>query len=175
LQGIAIVEPVQFQSIINTPLSCVFKFSPARPNTLYLTHITDDQGAILANYEMVTSLLLWFVVQRLKTQKDSLQTDWRPSGLVGKSASWKGGHSWLYCERVIILWLQNNYNMYMYIYNIIYIYIYNYIYMDHARHTPKECMMKPMVLHSNRHLHAVTPAKEEQWRAWNNVNSVSCM
>ena len=36
-------------------------------------------------------------------------------------------------------------------------------------------MMKPMVLHSNRHLHAVTPAKEEQWRAWNNVNSTSCM
>ena len=28
-----------------------------------------------------------------------------------------------------------------------------------ARHTPRECMMKPMVLHSNRHLHAVTPAK----------------
>jgi len=47
--------------------------------------------------------------------------------------------------------------------------------MDHARHTPRECMMKPVVLHSNRHLHAVTPAKEEQWRAWNNVNSVSCM
>jgi len=36
-------------------------------------------------------------------------------------------------------------------------------------------MMKPMVLHSNQHLHPVTPAKEEQWRAWNNVNSVSCM
>jgi len=31
--------------------------------------------------------------------------------------------------------------------------------MDHARHTP---MMKHMVQHSNRHLHAVTPAKEEQ-------------
>jgi len=27
LQGIAIVEPVQFQSTANTPLSCVFKFS----------------------------------------------------------------------------------------------------------------------------------------------------
>ena len=31
-----------------------------------------------------------------------------------------------------------------------------------AKHTPRECMMKPMVLHSNWHLHAVTPAKEEQ-------------
>ena len=29
--------------------------------------------------------------------------------------------------------------------------------MDRARHTPWECMMKLMVLHSNQHLHAVTP------------------
>jgi len=36
--------------------------------------------------------------------------------------------------------------------------------MDHC----KACMMK-LVLHSNWHLHAVTPAKEEQWRAWNNA------
>jgi len=44
-----------------------------------------------------------------------------------------------------------------------------------ARHTPREYMMKPMVLHSNWHLHAVTPAKEGQWRVWNNVNFVLCM
>jgi len=68
-----------------------------------------------------------------------------------------------YCELIelrhnmIILWLQNTGSGST---------------MDHARHTPRKCMMKPMVLHSNRHLHAVTPAKEEQWRAWNNVNSV---
>jgi len=49
-----------------------------------------------ANYEnlMVTSFFVRFLLQRLKTQKDSLRTDWRPSG---KGASWKGGHS---CLRV---------------------------------------------------------------------------
>jgi len=44
------------------------------------------------------SFLLRFVVQRLKIRKDSLQTDWRSSGLFGKVASWKGGHSWLWLK-----------------------------------------------------------------------------
>jgi len=33
-----------------------------------------------------------------------------------EGASWKGGHSWLYCE----LWLQNNYTICKYIYIYIY-------------------------------------------------------
>ena len=34
---------------------------------------------------------------------------------LGKGASWKGGHYWLYCEHVIILWLQNILCKYIYI------------------------------------------------------------
>jgi len=72
-----------------------------------------DLVATPANYETVMSFLLRFVVQRLKTWKDSLQTDWRPSGLVGKVHPGKAGI--LGCtvnmHVTIILWLQNNYNI----------------------------------------------------------------
>jgi len=38
-------------------------------------HIVGDLVATPVNYETVTSFLLRFIVQRLKTQKDSLQID----------------------------------------------------------------------------------------------------